>query len=463
MSAGQLRHRVYFTPLMQSDINVYADEIDVSDHIKYTGIGNLRRSIDASDYDVGVFVFSDVELVGVNENGYFNENDYRSVFPSIRDRCKVRVVFSKIEMVRDLDGTVISEVETVQSIFRGLLNEEATRLDITNETIRFKILSRDSVLRTTKISSGVITAGMTVKQSLEAILNVPRITSVLNFDANDITPDYDFVIDSGTWFNNKSVTEGVNKLLFASNSVLLINDAGDIVVRSRVPDESKPVLNLYGKNDIHYRENIIDITSYNTGKQRQFTSVTINDTERNNADYVQAFGLRNKKFKLEFVTSEPTEAAIADIIVDEFKTAKIELNIKVATDIAKNVELLDRVSVSYPLRAKPPAGAFLPVIGITMIGETDQPLPHIFGAISIEPRLAFKVIEIEDNPDRFTSVLKLRQIGKDLDDGIFDTPGSCLVGYAVIGLSAICGEGDPCEGYNPSIIGAAQVGCTLIA
>lgn len=461
--ASHLRYYVYFTPLLVSDSNTYGDEIDVSDRIRLSGIGNIKRSIDSSDYDIGVFTFSDLELVGQNDNGYFNDNDYRSIFTTTRDRCKVRVVFQETELVRNSSGTVLSETIVSTNTYRGLINDEATRLDIVTEAIRFKVLSRDSVLRTTKVSAGVVSNSMNFETAIEAILNIPRITSVLNFDAADINPQLNLGIDNGSYFDNKSVKEALDKLLIASNSVLLINDDGDIVVRSRVPDETRDIVNLYGKNDIHKRENIIDITAYNNGRQRMFTSFVVNNRVTNNDVFIQSFGLKQKRLTLDFLTDNDSIDQVAANLVDEFKTPKIELNVKVSTRIAKDIQLLDRVSVSYPLRVAPIEGMFLPVIGITEIGDTLMPLPYTFGSIDIPSRLAFKVIEIEDNPEKFTSILKLRQSGKDLDDGVFDLPNNCILGFAFLGTSEICVGGDACATWNPSVLGGALLGCTEVA
>lgn len=461
--ASTKKYQVFFTPLINSDSSLYGDELDVTDHIRYTGVGAIRRSIDSSDYDVGVFTFSDLELVGLNTNGYFNENDYRSIFGSIRDRCKVRIVFNEISTVRNTEGTVLSE-DTISTVtFRGMINDEATRLDITNDTIRFKVLSRDSVLRTTQISGGSVVAGDLFSEAMFQILNTPKVTAVLNISQLNITPDLDLTIDDASFFNDKSIKEALDILLFASNSCMLINDAGDVTIRSRIQDETTDVLNLYGKNDIHYRENIIDITAYNTGKQRMFTSFLVNDQEFSNVAFVQSFGFRQKEVTFDFITDPDKVQFIADRLVDEWKTPKVELNVKVPSHIARSVQLLDRVSVNHPFRLRTAPGTFLPVIGITKIGETDQPLPWTFGSVEISPNVKFKVLEIEDNVENFTSILKLRQTGKDIGDGYFSEPGSCIVGFAVIGDAVICSGSDPCAQFNPANIGSAQIGCTVIS
>lgn len=459
------RYSVFMAPLLDADARTYMDEIDVSDRVEIDGISNISKSIDASDYDVGVFVFSDLTLKGFNYNGYFNEeDDSRSIFKSTRDLCKVRVVFYKNEPQYDpVTGTILSEVETDTITFRGLINEEATRLDVVTESITFKVLSRDSVLRTTKVQGGTINNGMLTSVAMHNILNQPKITSVLTLNSVNINPDYDFAIDVANDFNDKSVKDALDELLLATNSVLLVDDAGTIIIQSRLDNFLIDTLNLYGKGDEQGRENIIDITAYNSGRQRMFTAFKINDTEVQNAAFVTSFGYRKKDVQLGWITDSQIETNIATNLVDEFKTPKIELNVKVSTDVAKDASLLDPVSISYPLRVKPIEGTFLPVIGTSMIDDAMTPLPYTFGAIAIEPRVSFKIISIDDNPSDFTSILKLRQVGKGLGDGVFDAPGSCRIDYASVGTGRICLPGDPCEQYNPSVIGAAQVGCTEVA
>jgi len=443
------RYSVFFAP--RNGPTTYGTEIDVSDFILFNGVALIKKSIDSGDYDVGVFVYDDLQLKAVNRDGYFNEEtDIRSIFPFGRDRAKVRVVF-----------TDTATGDTI--VYRGLLNEEATRLDATGDQITFRILARDSVIRDTKISGGTISNGMSCKNAILAIIDVPMVTSVLTVSAVNINPDFNFTIDDGSKFNNKSGREMLNKLLFASNSVMLISDVGVVTVQSRDEDTTIDILNLFGPFNINYRQNTIRMTAYNTGKHRMFNAVRINDTERSNAAFISVFGYRQKKFDLDFITTLATEQAIADRLVDEFKAPKIELNIEVPTSVARNSKLLDRVSLDWSLRIKPIEGKFLPIIGVTAIGDANAPLPYTFGSLAISTTTGFKIIEITENPNDFESILKLRQIGTGLSDGVFNSAFNCIIGYAVIGLAPICGTGDTCETYNPSVIGAAQIGCTEVA
>lgn len=460
MPNAQYRYYVFFTPLATS--TMYGDEIDVSDKIDVDGVGSIKRSIDAGDYDVGVFTFNELEIKGFNYNGYFNdENDFRSIFRAGRDRCKVRIVFKRIEAVRNGLGTILSEVETDTITFRGLLNDEATRLDFVTESISFTILSSDSVLRTTNVPSGLVNSGMSTTEALYNILNQPKITAVLGLDIADINPPTELFIDDSTVFEQKSVKEALDELLLATNAVLLIENES-IIIQNR-NENMADALQLFGKSDEQGRENIIDITAYNTGRHRMFTSCMVNTTEVQNFAFVVGFGYRRKDISLDWITDELKQMTIAAALVEEFKFPKIELAVKVATDIAKDVQLLDPVSINYPLRIKPIENTFLPIVGLAEIGDDETPLPYTFGAIDIVPRISFKVIEIEENPNEFTSILRLRQTGTGFSDGVFDRPGNCIIDFAVVGEAKICVGGNDCDTYNPSVIGAAVVDCTEIA
>jgi hypothetical protein len=451
---SRVRYRVYMTPVADVEDNSYADEIEVSDRVDASGIGTITKSIDAGDYDIGVYIYSDLTLRCYNHNGYFNDpGDKRSIFTVTRNRCKVRV--DLIDM--DSDGD-----ETPFITYQGLINEEATRWNIETDQIEFKVLSRDSVIRNTKVSAGTISDGSLASSAISVILNVPGITSVLNYNLSDINVDLDFTIDDGSQFDNKSTRDVLNQLLLATNSVLLINADGDMIVRSRDENETD-ITFLYGKSDVHGRENIIKILNYNTGMHRMFTACKINDSEDEQSDLSATFGYRLKTISMPFITDNGTEQSIATRLSSRFSVPKMECQVVVSMQISRSIDLLDRVSIDFPLRAKPPEGAFLPVIGITKIGDTDQPLPNTFGSFRMSPNIGWKIIEIVDDPKSFVSTLKLRQIGHTLSDGVFNTPNSCaIIGLSKIEDSLICEGGEECDKFEGAPVGAAVIGCTVI-
>jgi len=455
----QRRYKVYFTPLVDVDANTYGNEIDVSDRIDISGIGNVKRGIDSSDYSVGLFYFSDITVNGFNFNGYFNSpGDSRSIFSVTRDRCKVRVVMENITISRE-GGRVTDAVGVETITFKGLINEEGTRANPEDDKITFKVLALDSVLRTTKIAPGSIANGSLASTALFRIFNTPRVTSILVLLQANLNPDYDLIIEAAAAFDNMTIKEAIDILLLASNSVAYVNDANEIIVTSRDEKADQPVFNLYGKSDIHSRENIVTLSNYNEGFHRTFTSINVGGEVVGDNNLAETYGYRNLGVVAEFLTTPEAKLVVGAIILEEFKTPRLELTVTVPTRDVLNINPLDRVSINYPLRVKPADGKFLPVVGATAIGDSSMPLPSKFGSISILPRLAFKVLEVLHSARDFLTTLKLRQT----NDFVFDTPNNCIVGFAIVGAAEICAGGVACDTYNPSVIGAAQVGCTEVA
>jgi len=258
--------QVFITPLIKE--STYGTEVEVSDFVKIDGLSKIKRSIDSTNYSIGVFRFNDLRLKCENAKGVFNENDSRSIFPFTRDKAKVRVVVLQIDPV-----TFITEATTQ---FEGIINDEATRQNITTDVITFIALSKDSVFRTTQVQAGIITVGALASAAMLSILSQPSITELLVIDSVNITPESDFIVDTPEALDNLEVKEALDLLVFASDSVLLIrNDVVFIQGRNPVTEENG-VLLLRGRGEISNNANIISISAFNTGKQRQFNSIILN-------------------------------------------------------------------------------------------------------------------------------------------------------------------------------------------
>ena len=421
MAITPIHYKIYFTPKLTA--TTYADEIEVSAKIIDSGVSSMRKSIDAGDYDIGIFYYGDVTLKAINKDGYLSQiHDHRSIFTYSRDLTKVRIEYN------DKNGAV--------DVFKGLINEEGTRENFENEELTFRVLSFDSVIRTARIPAGTINNGTVAKTALEQILNKADITTVLTFDASKINPSNDIIIDDGSKFDNISTRDGLAKLLIATNSVFIIDSTDTMEIKSR-DVTSGASLELFGPYSQRGRQNILKINKFNDGKQRLFTVVKVGQQASVETNYVEDYGYKQKTVSLDFITTESTQLSIASKLSNEFKFPKIELEVEVETSLVRNSKLLDQVLIDYPLRLKPYI-KFYPVVGDATIDDAVTPLPHAFGSSFIERNIAFKIIEIKENAKRFTTILKLRQIGNDIGDGFIDISGaSSLVGFAVIGTSKV--------------------------
>ncbi len=421
-----VQYRVYVTPLYSQF--VYADEVEISDKVENIS-GEISSSIDSTDFSVGIFTFNDVQIVCDNSDGVFSPSqDSRSIFTYSRDRAKVRIVFDQG------DGSPVTT-------YFGVVNDPATGISSDTDEVQLTILGPDSVLIRSQVAAGAISTGMTITQAMVAVLNTGDIRIVLGISLSNINPQNDITIDDGTKFDGLNKKDALIKLLSASNSVMLIDSDQNVIIRDRRENTTNDTIYLYGRGDQFGRDNIISISNYNTGLQRVFNSclvtggqpsASVNAAAGGTVDVAQnalvgsgydsqsqgLYGLRQKALTLDFISTQVTLDAAAQSYADEFAFAKTEFEVTVPTDVVASAILLDLVSVNYPLFIRP-SGKFLPVIGVTVIGDTDSPLPYTKGAVSINPYDAYKIIAKTEDISTYETTLKLRQIGTTLYDGMF--------------------------------------------
>lgn len=400
-------YRILITPLVSegvygSTINITQD-IDATDFIK--SFGEIKQEIDNGDYDIGIFTFGNLTLTAINTTRKFNDDhDALSIFPYTRDKAKIEIQY------RDEDGN-----ETKK--FQGLINEDATRLDIKNDKVRFKVLSQDSIFRQVNVPAGAIVDGDLFSTAIKKILNVPDITEVLNFSDGNINVDLDIAIDDGEFFSNTVVKESLDQLLQASNSILYIDGSDNIIVSNRT--ESAIVFNLFGHGDIYGRENILNIKNWNSGVHRTFNSIKVGETETStDSAWVTENGFRQKSFSFDFITTASKELQIAARISNNFRVPKQELEIIVITEDVKTANILDLVKANYNYKLTPDQrDDTLPLYGIAQYGMAHYPVST--GSFKILPNIKWKIIGISENAKGFTTTLKLRQAGTEANDGVF--------------------------------------------
>ncbi len=400
-------YRVLFTPLIS--LNVYGSTVDVTKDVDLTdwinSLGTIKREIDNGDYDIGVFTFGDITLNAINFDRKFNgSHDAQSIFKFSRDRCKIEILFY------EEDGTSSTR-------FKGLLNDDATREDIEKSTVRFKVLSLDSIFRQVKVPAGSIVDGDLFSTAIKKVLNVPEITSTLTYSASNVNVDLDIAIDVGEVFSNINAKSALDDLLLASNSILYVDNSDVIHVKAR--EESANVFELFGGGDLYGRENILKIKNKNNGMQRSFNSIKVNsDTIATNEAWVTEYGFRQKSISFSFITDLDKEELIANQILSEFHVPKDEFEIDVLTKDIQTIDLLDIVKIDYSYRAAADHRDDL----ISMYGQAEYGISHYAltaGMTRILPKEKWKVTAIEELPKKMLTRLRLRRTGKETHEGYF--------------------------------------------
>jgi hypothetical protein len=246
-------------------------------------------------------------------------------------------------------------------------------MDLSKQEVSFTCLGRESIFQRTIVPFGTISNGDLYSEILYNILNQSDITELLTLDAANISCGVDNTIDSIASLQNKTVQEGLNKLLLASNSVLFIVD-DTIYISPRTPSASV-TFTFYGQGSASGSENIIDVKGIKNGLNRTFNYFTWKDTTLSSTDATSTlkYGIRKKEVDFEFTTDSLKQQDILDALADEFKLPKQEFDIYTPlTYESLAVTLLDKVSIDYP-RVYVPGNNPLPLCGVVICGEAILP------------------------------------------------------------------------------------------
>lgn len=416
-------YQVFIRPL----INLFtysSTEVEVTQYLNANqGIGRIRASVDSTDFVLGVFSYTHVKLKFLNYDGVLSDSvSTESIFNFQRDRAKVRIVFRDFE-------------------FTGLINDEATKED--EDSIEFTVISNDSIIRKTSVTGGLLTNNMLFSEAIFAILNRSPINNTINVSASNIHLDIDERIDDVSSLENVSSHNALNELLVVSNSFLYIdsNDNAIVSFRTRNTDVAAT---FYGDYDpLNRSPQVLKLHSLNNGTNRAFNSFVVNEEIMEDTNYINAFGFRRKDISADFITSFSRKRAIASNLLNKYRYPKFEGKIRVPTRDATQLTLGSVIRIDFPKLFSPADGdATTSKYGGGLYATNRY--PNTTGNIFIDPRVGWIVYEREDTPQDFTTTLKVREYGYQINDSlIIDLQG--VYGEAVYGRSSY-GEGSLPDG-----------------
>lgn len=413
-----VNYQVFLTPLVK--LNVYGNQIDITDYVLLNSFKRIVKSIDNGDYDIGVYTYADLSLTLSNVSRIFNdENDSSSIFCFSRDKAKIQIKY-------------VDEANGANIVYDGLINDEATQQDFSKDQIKFRVLSLDSIFRKVKVLGGLINDDSLFSTALKDLLNRPDITAVLGYNPDKITVGLDATIDNAATFSQLDSRTVLQSLLSASGSVFFIDNDNEMVIKNRDPLssvdyllqedggkllnedgsfielEGKSTLKLYGSGDPYQRDNIVKVQKYNNGLQRTFNTVTVNDSVASDEAFVERYGIGSKDFTFDFILNPTTALAIASYYVGEFKQPKFELEVQVKSEVTKDTSILDKVIVDYKKTYAKYKKQKIPIAGSCKAGEVYA--PYITNGSSINSNIIWKVTAINYDTKNFLTTLRLRQI-----------------------------------------------------
>jgi hypothetical protein len=409
-------YKVEVTPLVRNDL--YGDKVDISGSVEVGGIGKIRIGIDDNDFDVGIFNLGFIDLEVINFDGFFSAQDYyRTGFIHTRDKAIVEV-------------THIDTDSSETKFFTGFINDEFTREDFESGTVKFKILSKDSIFRKIFVDTGTIQGGQTALEIVTALLNRPSVTNFVNYNPSNINLAFNPTIDVVEDIENVSMRTALNKVLLASGSILYIDRDDNIIIKDRTELQDKDYFHFYGAGDRLERTNFISIENYNTGLQRAFNGFKIGDKALKDDDVISVFNLREKSLDLDdIITDENTKDTILNYYLDNFKIPKKEFELVCRTKDIKDLYVFDPVTVAYQGKSRGINQDSPACYGVSRYGDSTYAIQ--LSSQSLSDNIGYKIIAIETLAKDFVSIVKLREIGKTASDSQLnyweDEQGNILV------------------------------------
>jgi hypothetical protein len=408
--AVRSRIRVYFKP---RDVNgVLTDWVEVSEDIDFNSLGKVSLLIDNDEYNVGLFNYNDLSLNLRNDHGKYSDiTELSSIFRYKRGGSPVKITWQVQEDLPVCGIAICGEaiLGAEENILTGVLNDEATNLNAGNQQVNFKILTKESIFSSLETPHASISALDTYSDTIFLVLNQAGVTETLTVDAGNITVGLDLAMDVVTEFENTTVKEALDVLLFQSNSVLFIEN--DIVYVESRDGGTVSEKTFYGQGSNNGLEDILDLSGITTGLKNVFNFWTWADTALVSTDVssITANGIRKKEIEFKEITDTGKRNSVLDAQKTEFSSKKQELNLTTPMTYENlGVGLLDRVNVDYPpvYYLTDPDGEF-PLYGSAIYGTAVYPLTDV--SINILPTTNYKVMGKTVQFKKQTITFKLKE------------------------------------------------------
>lgn len=399
---------VYFRPIEVD--GELGDEVEVTDDVLDRGVTPIKEQLDNTEYDVGVLRVSNCRLRLRNDHGRYTEpGNPSTIFPLIRNQTNVRVTWEPgpHKLVCGFFKVGQSKLSQEIELFEGLLDDEATRQNIDDQTITFQILGFQNLFE--RVEATGITDSMNFEQAIFHVLNRSEITSHLTVNSDNIDCAVNRSIDDEDFFDGKTGLEALAEILKLANSALYIKNRVVHVTPRQATEDLK--FSFYGQSSRLGAENILDLRDYSNGMNRLFNLVRWRDTDliSRNADSINEFGVYKHEIDSDVVTNATSRGLILDAYRDEFSVPGIEFQVKTwLTPENASLFLLDRIQVDHPTIVTGAPGQPIPVYGEARYGQAVYPLK--VHNLTIPGFRRFKVLSRDIDVIDETLSLHLREI-----------------------------------------------------
>lgn len=400
------RLRIYIKPFDAS--GVYAEFIEVTDYVLAPSISTIKREIDATEYDLGVFKNSSISIELANETGRFSTVDVaQSIFNYKRGNSIVKVTWNPDINEQAIAGSSYTVGDYI--VYTGLINDDSTTLDLVTHKVKFNCLGFESQLEKMEAPFDDFTIGDTPEEILLSCLNQAPFNTLVTVDALNISCGTNGVVDAIAHYENNTVREVIDELLLVSNSVLYIED--DIVYVVDRTESASLKHTFYGQASNIGIENVQKLSNIREGLNRVFNLITWQDSTEvaREATSILKHGASKKEFESEAYTDTTKRATILTAIKDEFGLPKMELELTTPVKSDRlELKILDKVNIDYPTVFIPADENQLPLWGKVKWGEFRWPIGA--WSLTLTTDIYWKIIGITYDLKKDLITYKLREI-----------------------------------------------------
>lgn len=179
--------KFYIKPF--KDNGDYNEWIDVTPDIEKSSLGNISQQLDNTQFNVGIYRNSSINISLRNESGRYSDvDDIRSIFRWKRSNSLVKITYQVEEEGPICGDAVLGDayLSDEVDVFVGLLSDESLSMDIAKRSLTFQVLGLESILDRVTVPTDDLESKSTLAEIILKLLNQTEITKVLGISESNI-------------------------------------------------------------------------------------------------------------------------------------------------------------------------------------------------------------------------------------------------------------------------------------
>jgi hypothetical protein len=350
-------------------------ETEITDDVDINSISSISESSDSSEYDVGVFKYSNFTLKVNNVDGVYSDvGSIRSIFVYTRRNSRVRITWDFGDDITQCGNALCGDEFAVieKDIFYGILNDESTQLNVQDNFINFQVRGLDSFADDKIVPVGFAPTSTKASDIITAL--AAEITAQGGPVTTQITINHDTTLDNYSSLVGKTLKEAFDELLLITKSVLF--PYGDELYILPIDLGDPSVKTFYGQGSENGIEDVQSITGVKNGLNKTFNNWNWEGTALNANDSasIAKYGTRTKELSLDTATTTTPRDEILDRLNAEYKLPRQELSITVPMSYENLlIKITDIIRIDYPIVYRPTLGTNIPIYGVAIYGEDAYP------------------------------------------------------------------------------------------